>query len=226
MTFLRLEGLSKAYSEGGQRRVVLNAVNLSVERGSLTAILGKSGSGKTTLLNLISGIDTADSGQVWVEGLELTRLSDQERTLFRREKIGFIFQFFNLIPTLTVWENLTLPLALNGRMNAAGKAQAEQLLAEVGLGGRQGTYPDRLSGGEQQRVAIARALVHDPLLVLADEPTGNLDEDSGGQIMELLNRLTRANGKNLFLVTHSLEAAAYADRRLRMHEGHLEEAAA
>ena len=226
MTFLRLEGLSKAYSEGGQRRVVLNAVNLSVERGSLTAILGKSGSGKTTLLNLISGIDTADSGQVWVEGLELTRLSDQERTLFRREKIGFIFQFFNLIPTLTVWENLTLPLALNGRMNATGKARAEQLLAEVGLGGRQAAYPDRLSGGEQQRVAIARALVHDPLLVLADEPTGNLDEDSGGQIMELLNRLTRANGKNLFLVTHSLEAAAYADRRLRMHEGHLEEAAA
>ena len=226
MTFLRLEGLSKAYSEGGQRRVVLNAVNLSVERGSLTAILGKSGSGKTTLLNLISGIDTADSGQVWVEGLELTRLSDQERTLFRREKIGFIFQFFNLIPTLTVWENLTLPLALNGRMNPAGKARAEQLLAEVGLGGRQATYPDRLSGGEQQRVAIARALVHDPLLVLADEPTGNLDEDSGGQIMDLLNRLTRASGKNLFLVTHSLEAAAYADRRLRMHEGHLEEAAA
>jgi len=221
-----LEGLSKAYTEGGQRRVVLNAVNLSVERGSLTAILGKSGSGKTTLLNLISGIDTADSGQVWVEGLELTQLSDQERTLFRREKIGFIFQFFNLIPTLTVWENLTLPLALNGLMNATGKARAEQLLAEVGLGGRQATYPDRLSGGEQQRVAIARALVHDPLLVLADEPTGNLDEDSGGQIMELLNRLTRANGKNLFLVTHSLEAAAYADRRLRMHEGHLEEAAA
>lgn len=226
MTFLRLEGLSKAYTEGGQRRVVLNAVNLSVERGSLTAILGKSGSGKTTLLNLISGIDTADSGQVWVEGLELTRLSDQERTLFRREKIGFIFQFFNLIPTLTVWENLTLPLALNGRMNPAGKTRAEQLLAEVGLGGRQATYPDRLSGGEQQRVAIARALVHDPLLVLADEPTGNLDEDSGAQIMELLNRLTRANGKNLFLVTHSLEAAAYADRRLRMHEGHLEEAPA
>ena len=226
MTFLRLEGLSKAYTEGGQRRVVLNAVNLSVERGSLTAILGKSGSGKTTLLNLISGIDTADSGQVWVEGLELTQLSDQERTLFRREKIGFIFQFFNLIPTLTVWENLTLPLALNGLMNATGKARAEQLLAEVGLGGRQATYPDRLSGGEQQRVAIARALVHDPLLVLADEPTGNLDEDSGAQIMELLNRLTRANGKNLFLVTHSLEAAAYADRRLRMHEGHLEEAAA
>ena len=226
MTFLRLEGLSKAYTEGGQRRVVLNAVNLSVERGSLTAILGKSGSGKTTLLNLISGIDTADSGQVWVEGLELTQLSDQERTLFRREKIGFIFQFFNLIPTLTVWENLTLPLALNGLMNATGKARAEQLLAEVGLGGRQATYPDRLSGGEQQRVAIARALVHDPLLVLADEPTGNLDEDSGGQIMELLNRLTRANGKNLFLVTHSLEAAAYADRRLRMHEGHLEEAPA
>ena len=226
MTFLRLEGRSKAYTEGGQRRVVLNAVNLSVERGSLTAILGKSGSGKTTLLNLISGIDTADSGQVWVEGLELTQLSDQERTLFRREKIGFIFQFFNLIPTLTVWENLTLPLALNGLMNATGKARAEQLLAEVGLGGRQATYPDRLSGGEQQRVAIARALVHDPLLVLADEPTGNLDEDSGGQIMELLNRLTRANGKNLFLVTHSLEAAAYADRRLRMHEGHLEEAAA
>ena len=192
-------------------REVLQDTNLVIPVGEFTAILGKSGSGKTTLLNLISGIDQPDMGKIFIGGRELTALSDFERTLFRRERIGFVFQFFNLIPTLTVWENVMLPLELNGLADRKGKDRAQELLEEVGLLDRRSTYPDRLSGGEQQRVAIARALVHNPDLVLADEPTGNLDDERGEQILELLDRLTRSNGKNLILVTHSREAASFAD---------------
>jgi putative ABC transport system ATP-binding protein len=221
MSFLRLENLSKAYYEGGSRRIVLQDVTISFERGEFTAVLGKSGSGKTTLLNLVSGIDLADNGQIFVNDLALTALNDLQRTLFRRQNIGFIFQFFNLIPTLTVWENIMLPLQLNGLDDSAGQERARALLAEVGLADRRQAFPDRLSGGEQQRVAIARALVHDPALVLADEPTGNLDEDTGRHIMQVLDRLTRQAGKNIILVTHSSESAAYADRVFVLREGQL-----
>jgi putative ABC transport system ATP-binding protein len=221
MSFLRLEYLSKAYYEGGSRRIVLQDVTISFERGEFTAILGKSGSGKTTLLNLVSGIDLADSGQIFVNDQALTALNDLQRTLFRRQNIGFIFQFFNLIPTLTVWENILLPLQLNGMDDIKGQERAQALLAEVGLADRRQAFPDRLSGGEQQRVAIARALVHDPALVLADEPTGNLDEDTGRHIMQVLDRLTRQAGKNIILVTHSSESAAYADRVLMLRDGQL-----
>jgi len=218
-SFLSLVDLCKDFPEGNQVRRVLHNTNLIVAPGEFIAILGKSGSGKTTLLNLISGIDRVDCGDVYFDGLRLTGLNETERTLFRRRKIGFIFQFFNLIPTLTVWENIILPLELNDAADKAGIERAHQLLNDVGLGDREKTYPDRLSGGEQQRVAIARALVHGPSLVLADEPTGNLDEDTGRQIMELLNRLTRLAGKCLILVTHSPEAAAYADRVFSLHAG-------
>jgi putative ABC transport system ATP-binding protein len=221
MSFLSLVNLSKAYTEGGNRRIVLQDVNISFSRGQFAAVLGKSGSGKTTLLNLVSGIDLADKGSIFIDGRDVTAFNDMQRTLFRRQSIGFIFQFFNLIPTLTVWENVMLPLQLNGLDNPAGQERAGSLLQEVGLQDRHKTFPDRLSGGEQQRVAIARALVHDPLLVLADEPTGNLDEDTGRQIMTLLDRLTRQSGKNLILVTHSLESARYADRVLSLHNGQL-----
>ncbi len=221
--FLKLVGLSKSFIEGGSRRVVLQDVTLELKKGETVAILGKSGSGKTTLLNLIGGVDLADSGDIFIAGLQLTALKDHERTIFRRANIGFIFQFFNLIPTLTVWENLVLPLELNGLLNAAGKEAALELLGEVGLADRQKTFPDRLSGGEQQRVAIARALVHDPLLVLADEPTGNLDEETGRHVLALLEKLTRKTGKNLVMVTHSLEAAAIADRVFQLSEGKLVE---
>ncbi len=224
-SFLRLTELTKTYLEGGSKRVILDRAALEVPRGQFLAILGKSGSGKTTLLNVISGIDRADSGQVCLDGLCLTDLSESERTLFRRQNIGFVFQFFNLIPTLTVWENLTLPLDLNGLKDNGGLERAESLLAEVGLLERKNVYPDRLSSGEQQRVAIARALVHDPLIVLADEPTGNLDEESGKAVMDLLDRLTRRLGKNIILVTHSQEAAAYADRLVYLREGKLFERA-
>lgn len=221
--FLRLVHLSKSYQEGAQTRIVLQDASLEIAQGECIAIFGKSGTGKTTLLNLVSGIDRADQGDVYLEGVNLTGLGETQRTLLRRRKIGFIFQFFNLIPTLTVWENVTLPLELNGRMDAAGQRRAQELLGEVGLAGRAKTFPDRLSGGEQQRVAIARALVHNPALLLADEPTGNLDEETGRQVLDLLDRLTRQSGKNLVMVTHSPEAAARVDRSVWLREGKLME---
>jgi putative ABC transport system ATP-binding protein len=219
--YIRLEGLSKAFREGGRMRTVLRNAEAEFARGEFVAILGKSGSGKSTLLNLISGIDLVDEGDTWVNGQRLTALNDRQRTIFRRQNIGFIFQFFNLIPTLTVWENVVLPLELAGLDNGEARRRVETLLRAVGLLDRRDTFADRLSGGEQQRVAIARALVHDPLLVLADEPTGNLDEETGRQVMALLDRLTRHSGKNLILVTHSSEAAAYADRILTLRDGKL-----
>jgi putative ABC transport system ATP-binding protein len=219
--FLRFENLSKSYQEGDRTRVVLHQADACFAQGEFAAILGRSGSGKSTLLNLISGIDRPDAGCLWLDGQELTALNDRERTLFRRRNIGFIFQFFNLIPTLTVMENVILPLELNGVGTQEAAQRAEPLLEAVGLADRQATFPDRLSGGEQQRVAIARALVHDPRLVLADEPTGNLDEDTGRQVLALLDRLTRQAGKNLIMVTHSAEAAGYADRVLLLRDGKL-----
>ena len=221
--YIHFSGLRKSFREGTQTRHVLHDTKASFRQGESIAILGQSGSGKSTLLNLISGIDQADSGSIWVNGLELTAMTEQKRTLFRRHHIGIIFQFFNLIPTLTVWENVVLPLELSGVMNGDLGAKAAPLLDAVGLIDRRDAFPDRLSGGEQQRVAIARALVNDPLLVLADEPTGNLDEATGQQILELLDSLTRQAGKNMIMVTHSLEAAAYADRIFRLQNGQLNE---
>ena len=219
--FLRFQDLTKSYYEGDVRRVVLQNAHAEFQPGEITAILGKSGSGKSTLLNLISGIDAPDSGQVWVEDLDLTALSERDRTLFRRAQIGFIFQFFNLIPTLTVGENVSLPLELNRVPSQEARRRAGDLLEAVGLLERWDTFPEKLSGGEQQRVALARALVHDPLLILADEPTGNLDEETGAQMMALLARLARERSRTLLIVTHSLEAASHADRRLRLSHGQL-----
>lgn len=221
--FLRLENLSKSYIEGDRQRTIFKDVTLEIGLGEVLAILGKSGSGKTTLLNLISGIDRVDQGEIYLEGLRLTGLSEHELTLFRRQRVGFIFQFFNLIPTLSVWENVVLPLELNGLTTPADLRRADDLLSTVGLGNRKAAFPDRLSGGEQQRVAIARALVHDPWLVLADEPTGNLDEATGLHVLALLDRLTRQAGKSLVLVTHSVEAASIADRTFALHNGQLVE---
>lgn len=222
---VRLDRVSKAYAEAGRKRTVLHEVSMEFARGELVVLLGKSGSGKSTLLNLVSGIDLPTGGEVWVEGRPLTRLSERERTLFRRRSVGFVFQFFNLVPTLSVLENVLLPLELNGIAGAAAHRAAEAMLANVGLADRGGSYPDRLSGGEQQRIAIARALVHDPALVLADEPTGNLDAETGRQVLDLLDRLTRQAGKTMIMVTHSPEVVGVADRVLRVREGHLVEEA-
>jgi putative ABC transport system ATP-binding protein len=221
--FLRFHDLTKSYYEGELRRVVLQNAHAEFEPGQMTVILGRSGSGKSTLLNLISGIDAPDGGQIWVDGQDLTALSERDRTLFRRARIGFIFQFFNLIPTLTVGENVSLPLELNRVPRAEAREKAEALLDSVGLLDRWDTFPEKLSGGEQQRVALARALVHDPLLILADEPTGNLDEETGSQVLSLLTRLAREQGRTLLMVTHSQEAASHADRVLRLTHGQLVE---
>jgi putative ABC transport system ATP-binding protein len=220
-TLVRLENLSKAFDEGRQVRSVLDNVSASFTRGEFVVLLGRSGSGKSTLLNLISGIETPSSGDITIAGVPVTRLSERERTLFRRDQIGFVFQFFNLIPTLTVLENVTLPQELAGRDLREVRAGARVLLERVGLGDRQNTYPDRLSGGEQQRVAIARALAHDPTLLLADEPTGNLDEETGETVLSLLLELTRAAGKTLIMATHSPEVLPYADSVYEIHDGRL-----
>ncbi len=217
--FIRLENLWKSFMEGAQNRQVLKGCTVTFYRGEFVAIIGKSGSGKSTLLNLISGIDLVDSGRITLNGEILTDLEENKRTLFRRKNIGFVFQFFNLFPTLNVLENVTLPLELLGVEPGEARKRANVLLEEVGLGDRLNAFPDRLSGGEQQRVAIARALVHDPLLVLADEPTGNLDEETGNQVLHLLDRLTRQVGRNLVMVTHSKENAVYADRVFLLQDG-------
>lgn len=209
---VNIRGLTKTYQEGERHRVVFCELNASVEREEIIVLLGRSGSGKSTLLNLISGIDLPTAGSVTVDEVVLSALSETERTLFRRRNIGFVFQFFNLIPTLTVEENLLLPLELNGALDETGHAFARELLLAVSLADRAQSYPDRLSGGEQQRVAIARALVHKPLLLLADEPTGNLDRDTGQQTLKLLQRLTRDARATLIMVSHSTEAAGLADR--------------
>jgi len=222
---LQLIGVNKKYQEAGRYRPVLIDADLHVGQGEFTAILGRSGSGKTTLLNLIGGIDFIDSGDIYLDGIHLNRLNDYERTLYRRQNIGFIFQFFNLIPTLTVWENLVLPLELNGMMTSSNLDYAADLLEQVSLSDRMKSFPDKLSGGEQQRVAIARALVHNPLLVLADEPTGNLDEQTGLMVLSLLDSLTRKAGKKLVLVTHSTEAASFADKTFRLVDGKFQPAA-
>jgi putative ABC transport system ATP-binding protein len=217
--FIRLDNLWKQFQEGSQVREVLRGTGATFKRGEFIAILGKSGSGKSTLLNIISGIDQPDQGAININGQTLTQLEENQRTLFRRQKIGFIFQFFNLIPTLTVLENASLPLELNGVELNQSRERTGHMLEEVGLADRLNTFPERLSGGEQQRVAIARALVHDPLLVLADEPTGNLDEDTGAQVLALLDKLTRQAGKNLIMVTHNKENAIYADRIFELQAG-------
>ncbi len=220
---VRLRGLSRSFREGDRVHPVLQGVDMDFARGERVALLGPSGSGKSTLLNLVSGIDAPDAGTVEVGGTELTGLSERERTLFRRRHIGFVFQFFNLLPTLTVEENLLLPLELAGRVGAAEHARALELLQAVGLRDRAGAFPDRLSGGEQQRVAVARAVVHRPLLVLADEPTGNLDAGTGLKVLDLLEGLVRESGTTLLMVTHSPEVAARCHRVLTLRDGVLVE---
>jgi putative ABC transport system ATP-binding protein len=220
---VRLVDVSHAYREGERDRPVLNGVQAQFSRGESIAIIGQSGSGKSTLLNLIGGIDLPDTGRIEVAGHDLVAMSERDRTRLRRARIGFVYQFFNLIPTLTVLENLCLPLVLNGRSSSAALVHAREMLAQVGLAERADSFPDVLSGGEQQRIALARALVHAPELILADEPTGNLDARSGQLVIELLTRLVRTVRGTLILVTHSESLAARVDRVLRMADGRLHE---
>ncbi len=216
---IQLVKVSKAYEEAGQRRVILDAVSANFVRGEFVVLLGKSGSGKSTLLNLLGGIDQPSGGDVLVDGNVINRMSDDARTIYRRNHVGFIFQAFNLIPTLSAIENVSLSLELRRMPQRECRDRARAMLDKVGLLQRADTFPDRLSGGEQQRIAIARALVGDPTLVLADEPTGNLDDDTGRIILNLLDSLTRGAGKNLVMVTHSEEVVGLADRVFRLRDG-------
>jgi len=218
---LELKNVSKNYFEGNTKHSVLSNFELSISKGEIIILLGKSGSGKSTLLNIISGIDVPDGGSVSIDGKDITKLSEKERTLTRRNKIGFIFQFFNLIPTLTVKENLQLPLELNNDDNQ--EERIKSILTEVGLLDRANTYPDKLSGGEQQRIAIARALIHNPDIILADEPTGNLDYETGLQIVDLLDRVVKKKGKTMIMVTHSKDVIGLADKIYSLKEGKLTE---
>jgi putative ABC transport system ATP-binding protein len=211
--FVQISKLQRIFQEGELRQAVLQGASLSINRSETVALLGRSGSGKSTLLNVISGIDRADAGSVTVDGIDLTALSEHDRTLFRRRHIGFVYQFFNLIPTLTAAENIALVLELNG--------YSPQMISEK-TGGMI-KFPDQLSGGEQQRVAIARALVHTPKLVLADELTGNLDAEIGQQILKLLRELITETQGTLLLVTHSLAVAKTADRIVTLEDGLLVE---
>ncbi|MEM0963182.1 MAG: ABC transporter ATP-binding protein [Bacteroidota bacterium] len=214
---LDLQGVVKRYREGDATREVLRDADLQMPTGAVGALLGRSGAGKSTLLNLISGIDAPDAGTVTVAGVEIGALSERDRTLFRRRHVGFVFQFYNLVPTLTVAENVRFLLDLDGAPDADSRSR--QLLEEVGLADRAGAFPDRLSGGEQQRVAIARALAHDPSLVLADEPTGDLDAKTGTLILDLLERMTRERGRSLLMVTHDESILDRVDVVYRLADG-------
>ena len=219
---LRLDDLTRTFREGDAERAVLKGVTATVPAGAFAALYGRSGSGKSTLLNLIAGLDVPTSGRVWLGDAELTAMGEAERTRLRRTRLGFVFQAFNLIPTLTVAENVALPLELAGRRDPARVAD---LLSAVGLADRADAFPDRLSGGEQQRVAVARALAHAPELVLADEPTGNLDGATAARVLDLLAGLARDDGRTLLVVTHDASIARRAALVLHLVDGRLVDAA-
>jgi putative ABC transport system ATP-binding protein len=209
---IRLENVEKYYG----KHKVLNGISLEVRKGEFVSVTGSSGSGKSTLLNIIGGMDRPETGKVIVDGEDISAYTDEKLTLYRRAKIGFIFQFFNLLPNITVFENISMPLLLNGR------GEEEKIFAvirRIGLRGKEKDYPYQLSGGEQQRVAIARALIHDPEIILADEPTGSLDSETGKMIMDLIVRLTGDTKKTVVLVTHELYIAGYARRMVRIKDG-------
>lgn len=222
---MRLRGVSRGFVEGAVRHRVLDSVDADFLRGESVALRGRSGSGKSTLLNLISGIDTPDSGSIDIGGEDVTRMSETRRTLYRRRHIGFVYQAFNLVPTLSVADNIRLVLELNGVDPRDATTRIDTLLEAVGLADRARGYPDVLSGGEQQRVAIARALAHRPALVLADEPTGNLDDETAERVLGLLDKLVRQQGGTMLIATHSAAVAAFCDRTVELHGGRLEQGA-
>jgi ABC-type lipoprotein export system ATPase subunit len=219
-TFLKLSDVTKIYHQGSNLVIALNHLNLRISKGEFVAVTGKSGCGKSTLINVIGGLDSPDQGQVLINGEDITQMDDQRLTLFRRDRIGIIFQFFNLLPILTLEENIALPHLLKDNSDSLDE-KIDALLHQMDLFERKRHKPHELSGGEMQRVAICRALINDPELILADEPTGNLDSASGKQVLEILRRLKDEQGKTILLVTHSQEGAAMADRVLRMKDGKL-----
>ena len=218
---IELREVSKTVMSGTEPLTILHPLSLQIPGGQFVAVVGPSGSGKSTLLGLIAGLDAPSSGSVLIDTVDITRLDEDSLAKLRGEKVGFVFQFFHLIPSLTAYENVAVPMEIAGLDDA--RPRAEQLLEEVGLTGRAHHYPSQLSGGEQQRVALARALANDPPIVLADEPTGNLDSTNGRHIMELLRKIHNGRGTTIVLVTHDAELAAIADARLIMRDGRVVE---
>lgn len=220
-TAVRAVELNRTFEVGETVVEALRGINLEVARGQFVALVGPSGSGKSTFLNLVGGLDRPSAGELWVDSVELSASKEKALTQHRRRRVGFVFQSFNLLPRLTALENVALPLMFVGVSERERLLRAEQLLAQVGLADRLEHRPTQLSGGEQQRVAIARALVNRPTIVLADEPTGNLDTATGAEIMALLRRLNREQGVTLLLVTHDPEAAGFADRVIQLRDGRI-----
>jgi putative ABC transport system ATP-binding protein len=219
---IRCIDVRKVYRQGQNEITALAGVTLDITKGEFTVIMGPSGSGKSTLLHLIGGLDRPTSGDVLVDQRLISQMADDQVTLFRRTKIGFVFQFFNLLPTLTALENVALPLVLDGRAKAEADQKSEFLLGKVGLEQRQNHFPEELSGGEIQRIAIARALVFNPPILLADEPTGNLDSKTGESVLALLRQINRDDGCTVVIVTHSREAACHGDRKIFLRDGSVE----
>lgn len=218
---LRCAGLSRQFVDAGRRLQVLQDIELSLQAGESVAIIGQSGSGKSTLLQLLAGLDMPSAGQVWIQGQELHALGDRARTRIRNQHLGFVYQFHHLLPEFSALENAAMPLALGGGRWSAARARAQEVLEAVGLGERLEHRPAELSGGERQRVAVARALVNNPACVLADEPTGNLDQATGNTVFEVLLDLQQRLGTALVLVTHDRDLAARADRCLELRQGQL-----
>jgi putative ABC transport system ATP-binding protein len=220
---IQLRDVSKTVTSGGEPLTILHPLSIEVARGRFLAIVGPSGSGKSTLLGLIAGLDSPTSGEVVIDGVNITRLGEDRLARLRGEKIGFVFQFFHLIPSLTAFENISVPMEIAAVPDADPRRRAQSLIEEVGLAGRAHHYPSQLSGGEQQRVALARALANNPPIVLADEPTGNLDSTNGRHIMELLRTVHQTRGTTVVLVTHDTELASLADSRLVLRDGRVVE---
>ena len=216
---IRAVNLTRTFEVGETTVEALRSINLEVTQGQFVALVGPSGSGKSTLLNLVGGLDRPTDGQLWIDGVELSASKEKALTEHRRRRVGFVFQSFNLLPRLTAVENVALPLIFVGMDERMRVERAEQLMAQVGLSDRMDHRPTQLSGGEQQRVAIARALVNRPAIILADEPTGNIDTTTGAEIMDLLRRLNRERGVTLLLVTHDPEAASFADLVIQLRDG-------
>ena len=219
---IELRSVSKTYGQGPNRVEALRGIDLRVQAGQFVSIMGPSGSGKSTLLNLVSALDTPDAGSIVIDGQEIGPMTDDALTLFRRRRIGLVFQFFNLLPTLNALDNTLLPVSLERRPTQADRARAEQLLVSVGLAHRTSHHIHQLSGGEMQRVAIARALIMQPPLILADEPTGNLDSATGAAILQLLSRTCASTGTTIIMVTHDTTAAGTGDRVLYLRDGRIE----